>query len=79
MDLIKGKIINGFLFSTGKSKLDLNYIHIFLSTQSYWAQSISKSIVARSISHSLSVGVYKEEKQIGFAGIITEIMQRTVT
>jgi GNAT superfamily N-acetyltransferase len=72
MKLLKEQIVNGFLFSMEKSKLDVNYIHSFLSNQSYWARSVPLNVVERSIQNSLTVGVYENEKQVGFARVVTD-------
>jgi len=64
--------INGFLYSTDKSKLDVNYIHHFLSEESYWAKHIPMDIVKKSIDGSLCFGIYEGEKQVGFARVITD-------
>ncbi len=60
-----------YLISTDKSRLDLTFIHNFLTT-SYWAAGIPLEVVRRSIEHSLSFGLYKEEQQIGYARVITD-------
>src|SRR5215212_5926175 len=61
-----------FIISTDKSKLDIFYIHQFLSNESYWALGIPLEIVEKSIDHSLCFGMFDGEKQIGFARIITD-------
>ena len=60
-----------YVISTDKSRLDLTVIHNFLKT-SYWAAGIPLEVVRRSIEHSLSFGLYKEDKQIGYARVITD-------
>lgn len=60
-----------YLISTDKSKLDIAFIHHFLS-HSYWAEDIPLSIVEQSIANSLCFGVYNNNKQIGFARVITD-------
>jgi len=60
-----------YLISTDKSRLDLTLIHNFLTT-SYWATGIPLEVVRRSIEHSLSFGLYKEDQQIGYARVITD-------
>ncbi len=62
----------GFSISTDKTKLDLDAIHAFLSTQAYWCKNIPKEKVQSSIENSLCFGVYNNKKQIGFARIITD-------
>lgn len=55
-----------------KSRLDITYVHYFLSTKSYWAKNISLELVEKSILHSLCFGVYFQNRQIGFARVITD-------
>jgi N-acetylglutamate synthase-like GNAT family acetyltransferase len=60
-----------YTFSTDKEKLDIDVIHHFLSN-SYWAKNIPVEIVKRSIQGSLCFGVYHNNKQIGFARVISD-------
>ncbi|HEY3974259.1 MAG TPA: GNAT family N-acetyltransferase [Candidatus Sulfotelmatobacter sp.] len=63
----------GFVISTDRARLDLNVIHAFLSTISYWAKGIPREVVARSIEHSLCFGVYDGTgAQVGFARVISD-------
>lgn len=60
-----------FSISTDKSKIDTVYLQQFLSG-SYWAENIPLEVVWRSIEGALCFGVYNNEKQIGFARVITD-------
>jgi GNAT superfamily N-acetyltransferase len=60
-----------YLVSTDPSLLDIDRIHAFL-TASYWAEGVSRDIVARSIRHSIPFGLYDGHAQIGFARAITD-------
>ena len=60
-----------FLISTDRKRLDLDIVHAFL-TKCYWAKGIPREIVARSIENSLCFGVYEEDRQIGFARVISD-------
>lgn len=60
-----------YTVSTDKAMLDVDYIHAFLC-KSYWAKGIPKKVVQRSINGSLCFGVYRHQKQIGFARVITD-------
>jgi len=51
--------------------MDIDLIHSFL-TRSYWAEGISKEIVSRSIDGALCFGVFENDKQVGFARMITD-------
>ena len=62
---------NNYTISTDKSKLDLDFIHGYLS-RSYWAEDIPKEIVAKAIVNSLCFGVYNSQKQIGFARVVSD-------
>ena len=70
--MMKEKRINEFLFSTDKKKLQINYIHHFLSEESYWSKNIPIHIVEKSIEKSLCFGVFENNCQIGFARVITD-------
>jgi GNAT superfamily N-acetyltransferase len=61
-----------FLISTDKTKLDLKVIHTYLAIQSYWAQNIPFETVQRSVENSFCFGIYTNDKQIGFARLITD-------
>jgi GNAT superfamily N-acetyltransferase len=58
--------------STDKSKLNVDVIHHFLSTESYWAPGIPKATVERAISNALCFGIYQGDAQVGFARVITD-------
>jgi GNAT superfamily N-acetyltransferase len=60
-----------FVVSTDPARFDLDVIHGFL-TRCYWAEGISREVVARSLENSLCFGVFDGSQQIGFARIITD-------
>lgn len=61
-----------FEISDDRSRLDINLIHVYLSTESYWAIGRDVETVKRSIKNSLSFGLYKAGDQIGFARVLTD-------
>jgi len=61
-----------FDIDTDNSRLDLPYVHHYLSKLSYWAVNIPAEVVERSIRGSLCFGVYHDALQIGFARVITD-------
>jgi GNAT superfamily N-acetyltransferase len=61
-----------FLISTDKLRLDMEVIHDFLANQSYWAQGRDLEVIKRGIENSLNFGVYQEDRQIGFARVVTD-------
>lgn len=66
------RTVDGFVLSTDAARLDLDVIHNFLSSQSYWAEGVPREVVARSIANSLCFGVYDGAKQVGFARVISD-------
>ncbi len=65
-------IINDHLFSTDKTKLQLDVIHKYLSKESYWAQNMPIDTIKKSIEGSICFGVYLNDKQIGYARVVTD-------
>jgi GNAT superfamily N-acetyltransferase len=63
---------DNYLFSNDKAKLQLNVIHNYLATKSYWAKNIPISLVKQAIEGSICFGVYYNKLQIGFARVITD-------
>ena len=58
--------------STDRSRLDVDFIHHYLSEESYWAQGRSRETVQTTIDHSLCFGAYENGRQIAFARVITD-------
>ncbi len=61
-----------YTISTDRSRLDLELIHRFLSREFWDTEGIPRSVVERSIEHSLCFGVYDGERQVGFARAVTD-------
>jgi GNAT superfamily N-acetyltransferase len=62
----------GFVITTERSRLNVEFIHHFLSTQAYWALGRSFDVVQRAIENSLNFGVFDGHQQIGFARVVTD-------
>lgn len=60
-----------YRITTDPDDFDIPSIHQYL-TRSSWAKGIDLETVTRSISHSLSFGLFHNDKQIGFARIVTD-------
>lgn len=61
-----------FTISTDRAKLDIAFVHDYLSNQSYWAQGRTLDVVKKSVENSLCFGIYDGERQIGFARVVTD-------
>jgi GNAT superfamily N-acetyltransferase len=68
---------NNYIISTDKSKIDIVYVHEFLS-QSYWSPGVDISVVKKAMKGSLCFGIYNNDnqsfadRQIGYARMITD-------
>jgi GNAT superfamily N-acetyltransferase len=61
-----------YTISTDRSRLDVDRIHRFLSTEAYWSPGVAREVVERSIDNSLCFGVYLGDEQVGFARAVTD-------
>jgi len=64
--------MDDLIISDDKSKLDIGLIHKFL-TSSYWAEGRTVDEVKKSIENSICFGVYKDDRQIGFARVVSDL------
>ena len=58
--------------TTDISKMDILFVHDYLSNHSYWAKGIPLETVSKSIENSLCFAVLKDDVLIGFARMITD-------
>lgn len=61
-----------YVISTDKSKLDVEAIHAFLTTQAYWALHRPLEMVKKAIENSYCFGVFDQKKLVGFARLVTD-------
>lgn len=63
----------GYQLDASKDRLDLNAVHRWLATESYWALGRSLDEVKRSIDNSLVWGLYAPTgEQVGFFRVVTD-------
>jgi len=63
----------GYWASDDASLLDVDTVHGWISRESYWAAGRSRDVMARSIEHSLVLGLYApDDTQAGFARMVTD-------
>jgi N-acetylglutamate synthase-like GNAT family acetyltransferase len=60
-----------YLISTDPARLDLESVARFLAG-AYWSTGIPQELVERAIQRSISFGVYRGDRQVGFARVITD-------
>lgn len=61
-----------FEISTDKARLQIDVIQKFLSEESYWAKSRTLEQTRTAIENSICFGIYDDEKQIGFARVVSD-------
>ena len=64
--------MDDLIISDDKNKLDVELIHKFLTT-SYWAEGRTIEEVKSSIDYSICFGIYKDDRQIGFARVVSDL------
>jgi GNAT superfamily N-acetyltransferase len=60
-----------FEIGTDPARVDVRTVHEFL-TNCYWAKGIPVETVRRSIENSLCFGIYHQDRQVGFARVISD-------
>ncbi len=58
--------------STDNARLNISFIHKFISEESYWGKGMPLNKLETAIDNSLCFGVYLADQQIGFARVITD-------
>lgn len=61
----------GFVINTDPCLLDIRTIHDFLRT-TYWAADRTLEEIRESVGNSICFGVYLEDRQIGFARVVSD-------
>lgn len=73
MEELREQRFDEYVFSTDNNLLDISLIHHYLCFESYWAKNIPLLVVQASIVNSLCFGIYHENKQVGFARVISDV------
>jgi len=64
---------NGFFVSDDQDLLDVERVHAWLSSESYWAAGRPLEVVRRSIEGSITLGCYSSEStQVGICRWVTD-------
>lgn len=57
---------------TDQGRIDLGFIHQYLSGKSYWGQGRRKEHVKKSLRHSLYFGLFSGNQQIGYGRVVSD-------
>lgn len=61
-----------FEIDTDRSRLDFGVIQSFLNDESYWAKNRTPEQTRTAIENSICFGLYLEDRQIGFARVVSD-------
>jgi GNAT superfamily N-acetyltransferase len=58
--------------STDKSLIDFEVVYNYLENDSYWSKGVTTERLKKGIENSICFGVYYQNKQAGFARVVTD-------
>lgn len=61
-----------YIITDNKTMMDIKSITELIQG-SYWAEKRSQKTILKSINHSICFGVFKEEEQVGFARVVSDL------
>jgi GNAT superfamily N-acetyltransferase len=61
-----------YCISTAKEQLQVDVIHRYLTEEAYWTTGRTREMTEKTIEHSLCFGLYYQDRQIGFARVVTD-------
>lgn len=64
---------DGFEISTDKTRLQFDTIQRFLAEESYWAANRTPEQTLKAIENSICFGLYNDDRQIGFARVVSDL------
>jgi GNAT superfamily N-acetyltransferase len=62
----------GYTISTDKSLIDFEIVYNYLENDSYWSKGVTAKRLKKGIENSMCFGVYYQNKQAGFARVVTD-------
>jgi GNAT superfamily N-acetyltransferase len=66
-------LADGLELDDDRDRIDVDAVHQYLTTESYWARGRAREDVARTIEGAARViGLYHRSRQIGFARVISD-------
>jgi GNAT superfamily N-acetyltransferase len=70
---MRRELRGGFELDDDRERIDVEAVHAFISTESYWGMGRAREPVERAVTGSQRVlGLYHEGRQIGFARAISD-------
>jgi len=70
---VRRELPGGFELDDDRGRIDVDAVHAFISTESYWGLGRERELVVRTVAGSARVlGLYREGEQIGFARVVSD-------
>jgi ribosomal protein S18 acetylase RimI-like enzyme len=70
---VRRELADGFELDDDPTRIDVDAVHAFISTESYWGLGRAREPVARAVTGSTRVlGLYRDGHQVGFARAISD-------
>lgn len=70
---MRRELSGGFELDDERDRIDVDAVHEFISTESYWGLGRAREIVQRAVAGSTRVlGLYEAERQVGFARAVSD-------
>jgi len=64
---------DNLVIDTNRDRLDLDLIQRFFEKESYWAARRTAEQTRTAVENSICFGLYHDERQIGFARVVTDM------
>ena len=58
--------------STERADIDVDLVHRFLHEDAYWCRGVPRAVLETAIANSLCFSAFVDDRQIGFARVITD-------
>jgi len=70
---VKRALSGGFELDDDPTRVDLDAVWAFLSTEAYWGRERSRTEVERQVAEaSRVIGLYRDGRQVGFARVLSD-------
>ena len=70
---MRRELPGGFELDDDRGRIDVDAVHAFISTESYWGLGRERELVVRTVAGSARVlGLYRDGEQIGFARAVSD-------
>jgi len=70
---VRRELSGGVELDDDRARIDVDEVHRFISTESYWGLGRPRELIERTVAGSARVlGLYDGEKQIGFARAVSD-------